>query len=126
MIWRMLPARFNRLHVHNQSPFPLIEKKFETLLEDYNSFFGIDENVQTAETLSKECVDSVMELLPAFFTELLEVAPRRRIADLLIYGSVRIPFTESEILMHLVSLRFCVRYNKYIFSLGLKKSPLTL
>ena len=103
MMWRMMPAQFDHVHHRNKPPLATIEEKFARLVGDFNSFFGPEGgNTASSEKLVTQCADIVSELVPVFFRRVMEAAPRRRIALLLIYGCLALAFTESELLMHVV------------------------
>ena len=104
LLWRMLVPQVNARIVSKLGTVESIDEKLKQAEKLYKSFF--DGDVHTCGTTKQwllNCYDVLGGLLPIYFKNLLEVAPKRRIMELLLHANVALPFTEMHLLMHIVS-----------------------
>ena len=103
LLWRMLVSQANTVIERKHGQVEQIEQKFQYAEQLYNNFFASHVPYSgTSHDWLLACYDSLAELLPRYFKELLSIAPMRRIMDCIIHANVALPFTEMPLLMHMV------------------------
>lgn len=98
-----MPSQFAQKAFGTDSPSQAIEKWFEIAADQYFTFFDANTIYTAPNVMVNDCVGMILPLVPIFFTSCQEVMPQKRIAELLVFSNVSLPFTEHELCMHIVS-----------------------
>jgi len=103
LIWRHLVPHFEEKLFGSDSPETAVEKKFDAVQKNFQKFFDAKQPFGTPQDSYVEIYEKIEEILPTFFKQVIGVAPKRRVAAILVHTCLDMPFTENELLMHCVS-----------------------
>ncbi|CBY42581.1 unnamed protein product, partial [Oikopleura dioica] len=102
--------------------------KFDAVQKNFQKFFDVKQPFGTPQDSYVEIYEKIEEILPTFFKQVIGVAPKRRVAAILVHTCLAMPFTENELLMHCFNARFisCEDVKAFFMRHNKKEDPETV